>query len=253
MAKKQVKITSRGAGTLGLPLFRSFQGEGAEELKRLEKEDYERLKHELLEDGFSYPIAIWANSPDGENYILDGHQRVKALKKMQSEGYSVPELPVVMVDADSFDQAKRKLLAAASQYGTVQEAGLVAFLKTVSFSNEQLVGSFKLPEIDMLNFIETHLSNADSDPLDFSSSSIGEDSAPLSGADHTPKTSAEDKPLILGDTKSQVRMVQLFFNGETQPEFLQKIQKLQEVYEADNVTDCVLELVREAYNAIGKA
>ena len=48
---------------------------------------------------------------------------------------------------------------------------------------------------------------------------------------------------------SQVRMVQLFFNEQTHVEFLAKTQSLLSFYGADNLTDLVLEVVREAHRS----
>lgn len=45
---------------------------------------------------------------------------------------------------------------------------------------------------------------------------------------------------------SHVKMVQLFFNTETQPIFLALCSKLQERYGTDNVTDTVMQAVRQA-------
>ncbi len=80
----QIKIAVRGAGTLPLDEFTEFQGE----LKSLSKLAYESLKNEIIENGFSFTIHIWIN--DGKNYILDGHQRLRTVKKMVKEGCECP-------------------------------------------------------------------------------------------------------------------------------------------------------------------
>lgn len=57
-------------------------------------------------------------------------------------------------------------------------------------------------------------------------------------------TVSGDKP-----SPSHVRMVQLFFNEETQSEFMQIADFFQQKYELENVTDTVLEVMRAAYRS----
>ena len=63
--------------------------------------------------GFSEPIAVWLHK--GKSFILNGHQRVAVLRALASEGYTIPPLPVSIVDAESYQQAKKKVLALTSQ------------------------------------------------------------------------------------------------------------------------------------------
>ena len=101
---KMIEISAQGAGTLPLTAFENFQGD----LKRLEREQYEKLRKNILELGFSFPVHVWAN--DGQNYIIDGHQRLTALKLMlENKGWQVPDLPVVYVNAKDRQEAKRKV------------------------------------------------------------------------------------------------------------------------------------------------
>lgn len=46
---------------------------------------------------------------------------------------------------------------------------------------------------------------------------------------------------------SGVRMVQLFLDTETQPEFMQMVEFLNPILETDNPTDCVLAVMRQVY------
>jgi hypothetical protein len=52
------------------------------------------------------------------------------------------------------------------------------------------------------------------------------------------------------DLEAQVRMVQLFLNGKTHPEFLRMSVKLQEVWGTINLTDTVVRAVHEAFNGL---
>lgn len=59
------------------------------------------------------------------------------------------------------------------------------------------------------------------------------------GADDRPRGPTEDM------RASHVRMVQLFLNAETQPVFLENVQKLSKRFGTDNVTDTVARAVAE--------
>ncbi len=54
----------------------------------------------------------------------------------------------------------------------------------------------------------------------------------------------------LPDPNSDVKMVQLFFNTETQAMFVQKITHLMEHFGAENITDATEKAVEYAYNKI---
>jgi len=99
-----------------------FQGS----LKRISKRNLEKLKLSILRNGFSAPIFVWRNG--GANNILDGHQRLTALRSLEADGHAVPKLPVAYIEADSEQQAKAKLLAITSQYGDFVKEGLDEFL-----------------------------------------------------------------------------------------------------------------------------
>lgn len=141
-----IRIACEGAGLLSIDDMTEFQGE----LKSLSKANYEKLKMQL-EKGYSFPIAIW-KAPDGLNYILDGHQRLRTLSRMRSEGWVVPLLPVSYTEAQSYKEAKEKLLAAASQFGTVESQGLYEFLSDANLDIDEIVKATAFPEINFDDF-----------------------------------------------------------------------------------------------------
>lgn len=142
---KAIQIACEGADVLELHQLEPFQ----DELKELSEENAKRLTHEILTDGFSDPFNVWRN--EGHFYLIDGHQRRVVLYALEDLGYEVPPLPVVWVDADSFEQAKRKVLSQAAQYGRITFEGLSKFIAPfpVSLSLPELETSFRFPEIDM--------------------------------------------------------------------------------------------------------
>ncbi len=239
----KILISCKGAGELPLTDLKQIQGD----FKTLDKESYETLKREILQDGFSFPVAVWENEKS-EFLIIDGHQRVKTLEKMKAEGYIVPQVPVVFIEAKNLSQAKHKLLAAASRYGTVQNEGFKEFLKDVDFNYEDIIANFKFPELDLQQFIKEVTYNVP-DPLDMDQVIIGEGVAPIATP---PKVESQPNSAEPGEPQAQIRMVQLFFNGETHKEFLQIVASLQKKLEINNVTDLVLEVMRERNNSKSK-
>lgn len=142
MQDKQINVECHGATILRLGQLQEFQGE----LKDLSQTNYERLKKSILENGFSFVFHVWK---EGDKYfILDGHQRYRTLKEMQREGFTIPPLPVAWVQAKSYREAKRKLLAGASQYGEVTSQGLYEQATEAGFSADELAAACHFPEIN---------------------------------------------------------------------------------------------------------
>lgn len=224
MSKPQVKMASAGAGIAALDAFKDVQGD----LKTLSNDDYERLKAEILSQGFSFPPNVWVQ--DQNLHLIDGHQRIKTLRKMRAEGYVVPdEIPYSIVQAEDYQAAKRKVLAGASTYGKATEKGFTDFVASLNIAPVDLA-NFRLPEINIPKLIEKMASSADGDVSKLQP-------GPL------PKDAVTDLP------SSSVRMVQLYFSPETHPEFLEKISQLEKAFHTGNVTDTVLEAVRAAHSA----
>lgn len=142
MAKKiSVKIDT--GKTLPLDYLEPLQGN----LKELSDESLKKLKKSIVKNGFIFPIFAWENQADGTIKIIDGHSRVKALVALKKDKYSIPQLPVVMIPADSIDEAKGKLALASSQYGKFTEDGVADFMDSLEF-DEDLFSEIELPFFD---------------------------------------------------------------------------------------------------------
>lgn len=111
MGTIEIIIKCQGADTLPIDAIIEFQGS----LKKLSKNSLEKLKKRILQEGFIAPIFVWDHK--GDNYILDGHQRLQALLSLREDGYTIPLLPVDFIHAEGIEDAKRKLLSITSQYG----------------------------------------------------------------------------------------------------------------------------------------
>ena len=153
--EKTVKITCEGAELTAISTLCEFQGE----LKSLSDSNYYKLRKQILELGFSFPFHVWKN--DNVNFLLDGHQRLRTLRKMESEGWTIPLLPINIIYASDRSEAKRKLLAAASQYGKVERQGLYEFMSDAELPFNDLDVNFSFPEIDLVSFHAEYFDNDD--------------------------------------------------------------------------------------------
>src|SRR4029450_12705491 len=106
-----VSIRCKAAVNLDLPNLTPLQGD----LKELSEPNFNKLKQSILKHGITFPFFVWQS--DGENYILDGTQRDRVLKRMTDEGYGVSPLPCALIQAKDRKEAAEKILLISSQYG----------------------------------------------------------------------------------------------------------------------------------------
>lgn len=156
---KQIEIKCKGSMELELESILPFQGN----LKDLSKENYVKLRNQILELGFSSPFHVWNNPDDGKYYTLDGHQRSRVLTEMKrAEKYFIPKLPCVLVDADNEHQAKKKILAISSSFGNMSGGSLFEFAS---------INNIDLPTLESFNFAEISMPHFKAEffdmPLDF--------------------------------------------------------------------------------------
>lgn len=200
---KVVEIKCRGADRLPLESLKDFQGD----LKTLSKENYRKLKEEILRHGFSEPVSVWKT--EDSFYILNGHQRVRTLSMMKADGYLVPDLPVSYVEAKSKKEAKEKVLALTSQFGEITESGLSNFSIDAGIDLEFL-NSLRFPEIDFDKFKDEHLNLRDVD--DGSEDEVPEVPAtPISKLGDIYELGSHR--LLCGDSTS-IDAVEMLMNGE---------------------------------------
>ena len=149
----QIRITCTGATTLQYKQLTPLQGD----MKSLTEENYNRLKKQILDLGFSEPVSVWRDVANNVMYVLNGHQRLRTIKHMvEAEGYSCPALPVNWVTAHDIKEARKKVLALGSQYGEVDGQGLAEFMALAEVDLPELKDSFNFPELDMPAFEAEH-------------------------------------------------------------------------------------------------
>lgn len=151
----KVEIACEGVSTLDIKDMLPIQ----KDLKELTEENYQKLKKQIIDKGFSAPFFIWKNK------ILDGTQRHRVLTKMREEGWKVPKLPIVNVHAKNEKEARSKLLAFTSQFGKMTGEGLYEFMNESDIDFSELSKEFNFAEIDFKKFDENYFkeSNDESD------------------------------------------------------------------------------------------
>lgn len=140
---EKIKITCNGSKSIPLGALQNFQGN----LKELRKPELEKLKRSILKHGFSFPVFIWGSK------ILDGHQRVFATKSLIKDGYSIEDIPVVEIHAESAAEAAEKLLVLNSRYAEITDEGLYEFLAENELDIRDFSCDLSLPAFDMESFI----------------------------------------------------------------------------------------------------
>lgn len=133
-----------------------------DDLKSLDKEGYDRLKRQILETGFAFPIMVWKSGET--NFIVGGTQRCRTLMAMEEDGITIPEIPVVYVEAKNKKDAYRRVLQDASQYGKIDHDGLYEFMANADVTVEELKGMADLPWLDTEDFASAYFKE-DSDTL----------------------------------------------------------------------------------------
>jgi hypothetical protein len=124
--------------------FERFQGN----LKTMDRVQLSKLKASIVRNGFNAPIFVWK----GHNYILDGHQRIFAVKALINRDKMVlenDELPYVEIEADGERQAKEMILTYNSQYGDVSPEALAELLGQIQLPTEELRSFVELPNVDL--------------------------------------------------------------------------------------------------------
>ena len=136
-------------------------------LKELSEINYNKLRNNILKNGFISPIHVWENKVKNQFEILDGTQRLRTCQKLKEEGFIIPKLPVTIITADNEKQAREILLSLVSQYGELNEQGLYEFIETSGIEIETLRNELVVDfgKIDMELFEKNYYSDIATDEL----------------------------------------------------------------------------------------
>ena len=207
-------------------------------IKRLAKADYERLRDQIIKHGFSEPISIWMNGRKAQ--ILNGHQRLRAIKTMvEKEDWKCPKLPVNLIEASDWKHARRKILALTSQFGRTRAEGLKNFLADTDITPQELLADFSLADLDLVDWVETTFGTVGRDDLDLG------DAPKLSEEE---LANPDEHPTTLPPS-GHTRMMQIVLETAVAEDFMQKIEVLKGHYKTSNVSDTVLNALKELFDA----
>jgi len=124
--------------TLDYRAMEDVQGE----LKILDKENYERLRNTLVEQGQLAPFFIWIDPGTDKRMIVDGHQRKRLFTL---EKVTPVERPYILIPGANINEAKKALLAISSQYGRITQEGFDKF--TFDFPKDWLNENIHFDEL----------------------------------------------------------------------------------------------------------
>lgn len=133
--KQTLKIRITKTESVDIDNLEPFQGN----LKTLSEESYNKLRKVLIDEGFCFAMHVWQSGDI--IYILDGHQRISVMSMMRKSGYTIPPVTCNFISARTFQEAKKLVLLAVSQYGRVDKKGLQDFVGDDEFE----IGDFDLP------------------------------------------------------------------------------------------------------------
>jgi hypothetical protein len=213
---KRVLVNVEANKTVTLDSLIPFQ----DDLKTITKDEYEKLRESTIQEGISLSLHVW---PKGnKNNLIDGHQRVFTWKKMRDdEGFEMPEIPVSIVKAKSFKEAKRKVLMAASVSGRAHKDAVAKFLESNEISLEEVLATISIPGIDLTKHI-----------------------------DQAAKDVKETVENAIPSSSDGVKQIQLYFDSDSHEEFTKSINALAKSLGTENITDTVMECVRANYKAL---
>ena len=122
-----IKINCESSDTLKLTEMVPFQGK----LKKRTDQDIKEQTESLINEGLMMPFAIWQH--EGKNFLLDGHGRKEAITRLAVDDANVlnTDWPVIFVNAETEDEARKALLQITSSYGKITKQGYKQFCVSI--------------------------------------------------------------------------------------------------------------------------
>ena len=102
-----------GLPTAPLDSFLELQ----EDFKKSDPDKLSKLQMLIITRGFKYAFKAWKD-PDGKLWIIDAHQRRKALLALRKSGFIIPEIPYEPIFAADKKEAVEEIAAYNSEFAT---------------------------------------------------------------------------------------------------------------------------------------
>lgn len=111
-----------------------------DEIKKISQTRLEKLKTSLRNNGFLSPFYVFQKEWKGNGvFVLDAHQRIRAMKSLLADGEDVPnEVPVIYLDVNSEEEAKFAWMAYQSHYGEMVKTEFMDFTEDLNFDEIKL-------------------------------------------------------------------------------------------------------------------
>jgi ParB-like chromosome segregation protein Spo0J len=200
----------------------------------------ESLKHGLLEDGWlaSQALLVWGTDETGakRDMVIDGEHRHTAATEL-----GLKSGPMVFLNGLTEAEAKKLTVKMNQKRGQWDPTKLEDLLRGLDQGGEALSAiDLGFGEEELMKMLAVA-------PMEVPSVGDGElaGTAEPDGGDAPAPGTASGQPASPLPA-SQTRMVQLFLDSITQPQFLADCQKLGAIFGTTTVTDTVLEAVRRA-------
>ena len=129
---KTISIKCDCDNTLDFHELQSFQGG----LKEHTESDYEKAKKSILQYGWSFVLYYWNDGK--KKWIIDGHNRVEVLSRLEAEGYLIPPIPAIEVFCKNRKEAKQKLLRLNSTYGRLSKESVLEFAEDIDLNFDEI-------------------------------------------------------------------------------------------------------------------
>lgn len=166
MSKRRIEIKVDTKHNADLDELKEFQGS----LKESSDIDIAKLKREIVNTGYAFPIRAWKDPKRKSTWIIGGHQTARALRELRDEGYDVPRIPIVLIDAKNKLEAKRRVLQDVAQFGKIQNEGLKDFINDSGLKFDDIFDSFSLPDFDIMAFGQVYFPDSIKEDINFTAS-----------------------------------------------------------------------------------
>lgn len=144
--EKTIHIKCEAKSYYQLDDLNHFQGD----LKSIDKDQFLKLKKSLISDGLPIGFHVWVDKKN-KVWTIDGHHRVLALKALRDDGYDIPSLPCVIVQAKDKKEAAKAVLINNSKYAKMSQESLSDFMIGFELQMPEL-DNLDLPDLSMNNF-----------------------------------------------------------------------------------------------------
>lgn len=177
---KSLRVTCDTKLRIPLDELNEIQGD----LKEMTADRYKKFRKLVLKKGIWFTLHVWkergrtlatsegdrkgklikasASKPVVKWWIIDGHGRKKMFHALRDEGYKIPDLPCVEIEAANIKEAKEAVLAASSQFQRTTGQGLYEFVEEAGFKPE-VIDDFDLAEINASKWKEEFYGDPDTE------------------------------------------------------------------------------------------